>query len=123
MKGLKRSRWCREVQRRKVRRTPASSGVLTFFPSECAANSGRGQTHVKIPVPGGNGGAHVGRNDDTAGHCVRGTHYGQVLEPWTGAILKDSDVGHILLSGGSRWGGRSVDAAWRCPRLGMLVPG
>ena len=34
--------------------------------------------------------------DDIAGHCVRGTRYGQVLEPWTGAILKDDNVGHTL---------------------------
>ena len=34
--------------------------------------------------------------DDTAGHCVRSKRYGQVLEPWTGAILKDGDVGHTL---------------------------
>ena len=35
-------------------------------------------------------------NDDTAGHCVRGTRCSQVLEPWTGAILKDGDRGHTL---------------------------
>ena len=34
-------------------------------------------------------------NDDTAGHCVRDTRCGQVLEPCTGALLKDGDVGHI----------------------------
>ena len=37
-------------------------------------------------------------NDDTAGHCVPGTRRGQVLEPWTGAKLKDDDVGHTLPS-------------------------
>ena len=34
--------------------------------------------------------------DDTAGHSVRGTRYGQVLELWAGAILKDDDVGRTL---------------------------
>ena len=33
-------------------------------------------------------------NDDTARYCVRGTRCGQVLEPWTGAFLKDGDVEH-----------------------------
>ena len=36
-------------------------------------------------------------NDDTAGHCMRGTRYGQVI-PWTGALLKYGGVGHKLLS-------------------------
>ena len=27
---------------------------------------------------------------------VRGTRFGQVLEPWTGALLKDGDLGHTL---------------------------
>ena len=35
-------------------------------------------------------------NSDTAGHCVPGTLCDQVLEPWTGALLKDGDVGYIL---------------------------
>ena len=35
-------------------------------------------------------------NDGTTGHCVRGKRCGQVLEPWTGALLKYGDVGHIL---------------------------
>ena len=35
-------------------------------------------------------------NDATAGHCVRGTRCGQVLKPWTGALLNDGDVGHTL---------------------------
>ena len=33
-------------------------------------------------------------NDETAGHCVRGACCGQVLESWTGAILKYVNVGH-----------------------------
>ena len=43
-------------------------------------------------------------NDDTAGHCVRGTRCGQVLEPWTGAILKDGDVGYTLPASHERMG-------------------
>ena len=46
-------------------------------------------------------------NDDTAGHCVRGTRCGQVLEkPWTGALLKDDDVRHTLPASHERMGGR-----------------
>ena len=37
-------------------------------------------------------------NDNTDGHCVRGTRCGQVLEPWTGTILNNGDVGHTLPS-------------------------
>ena len=43
-------------------------------------------------------------NDDTVGHCVRGTRCNQVLEPRTGVILKDGDVGHILLASHERVG-------------------
>ena len=43
-------------------------------------------------------------NDDTAGHCVSDTRCGQVLEPWTGALLKDGDVGHILPASHERVG-------------------
>ena len=42
--------------------------------------------------------------DATAGHCVRGTRYGQVLEPWTGVLLKDGDVGHTLPTSHKRVG-------------------
>ena len=41
-------------------------------------------------------------NDDTAGHCMRGTRCGQVMEPCTGAILRDSDVGNTLLASHER---------------------
>ena len=37
-------------------------------------------------------------------------------KPWTGALLKDGDVGHTS-SGGSRSVNRAVDSAWRRPRL------
>ena len=43
-------------------------------------------------------------NDDTAGHCVRGTCCGQVLEPWTGALLNNGDVGHTLPASHERVG-------------------
>ena len=43
-------------------------------------------------------------NDDTAGHCVRGTRYGQVLEPCNGALLKAGDVGHTLPASHERVG-------------------
>ena len=43
-------------------------------------------------------------NDDPAGHCVRGTRYGEVLGPCTGAILKDGDVGHTLSASHERVG-------------------
>ena len=41
---------------------------------------------VEVPVPGDCGDAHVDGNDDTAGHCVRDTRCGQVLEPRTGTL-------------------------------------
>ena len=59
---------------------------------------------LKLPYPGSCGGAHVDDNDDTAGHCVRGTRCGQVLEPWTGALLKDGDVGHTIPASHERVG-------------------
>ena len=43
-------------------------------------------------------------SDDTTGHCMRDTRYGQVLEPWTGALLEDGDVGHILAASQERVG-------------------
>ena len=43
-------------------------------------------------------------NDDTAKYCVRGTRGGQVMEPWTGALLKYGDVGHILPASHERVG-------------------
>ena len=43
-------------------------------------------------------------DDDTAGHCVRSTRYGQVLEPLTGALLKDDDGGHTLPASHERVG-------------------
>ena len=43
-------------------------------------------------------------NDDTAVDCVRGTCYGQVLEPWTGALLKEGNVGHTLPASHERVG-------------------
>ena len=70
--------------------------MSTLSPSGRVANSGGGGIRVEDPVPGGSGGAHVDGNNDTAGNCVRGTRYGQVLEPWTGALLKGGDVGHTL---------------------------
>ena len=59
----------------KAKMTPA----YFLSPSGRAANSGRGGRHVEVPEPGGCGGAHVDDNDDTPGHCVRGTCCGQVL--------------------------------------------
>ena len=41
-------------------------------------------------------------NNDTAGHCVRGTRCGQALKSWTGALLKDGDVGYTLLASHER---------------------
>ena len=35
-------------------------------------------------------------NENTAGHCIRGARCGRVLELWTGTLLKDGDVRHIL---------------------------
>ena len=43
-------------------------------------------------------------NGDTIGHCVPGTRCRQVLEPWTGAILKNGDVGHTLPASHERVG-------------------
>ena len=43
-------------------------------------------------------------NDDTTGHCVRGTRCGQVLEPWTDALLIDGDVGYTLPASHERVG-------------------
>ena len=50
-----------------------------------AANFGGGGKYVEVPVPGCSEDTNVNGNDDTTGHCVRSTRYGQVLEPWTGA--------------------------------------
>ena len=61
-------------------RTPASSGVPTLSQSGLAANPGRGENYVEVPAKGGSEGAHVDVHNATAGHCVRGTHCGQVLE-------------------------------------------
>ena len=61
-------------------------------------------------------------NNDTVGHCVRGTRYGQVLELGTGVILAKQRRSWAKLtcltrtSGGSRSMSRAVDSAWRCPR-------
>ena len=88
----------------KTSRTLASSGVSTLSPSGLAANSGGGGRYVEVLVLGGSGGAHVDGNDDTAECCVRGTHYGQILEPWTGALLNDGDVGHTLPASHERVG-------------------
>ena len=41
-------------------------------------------------------------NDNTPGHCVRGTRCGQILESWTSTILNNGDVGHILFSSHER---------------------
>ena len=49
-------------------------------------------------------GAHVDGNDNTARHCMHGTRCGQVLGPWTGAVLKVCDVGHILPASHERVG-------------------
>ena len=43
-------------------------------------------------------------DDNTAGHCLRGTRYGLVLEPLTGTLLKDGDVGYILPASHERVG-------------------
>ena len=112
----------------KARRTSASPGVPTLTTSGRAINSRVGGIYVKFPVPGGCRGAHVGDNDDTAGYRVRGTRCGEVLEPWTGALLKDGDVGHILpapherVGDHVRWAGRWTQHEgihdWEC-----LVPG
>ena len=89
----------------KTSRTLASSGVSTLSPSGLAANSGGGGRYVEVLVLGGSGGAHhVDGNDDMAGYCVRGTRYGQILEPWTGALLNDGDVGHTLPASHERVG-------------------
>ena len=41
---------------------------------------------------------------DGNGYCVRGKRCGQVLQPWTGALLKDGDVGHTLPASHKRVG-------------------
>ena len=64
----------------KTSRTPASLGVSTLSPSGRAVKSGGRRRCVEVPVPRGSEGAHVDGNDDAAGHCVRGTRCGQVLE-------------------------------------------
>ena len=51
-------------------------------------------------------GAYVDDSDDTAGHCVRGTRCGQVLEPWTDTLLRYGDVGHTLPASHGRVGDR-----------------
>ena len=56
-----------------ARRISASLGVPTFSSSKLATNSGGGGRYIEVPVPGDIGGAHIDGNDDTAGHCVRGT--------------------------------------------------
>ena len=43
-------------------------------------------------------------NDDSVGHCVHRTRCGQVLEPWTGALQKDGDVGRTLPASHERVG-------------------
>ena len=65
-----------------------------------AAGSRGGDTggrYAEVPVPEGSEGTHVDGNDDTGG-TLRAQYAlcGQVLEPWTCALLKDSDVGHTL---------------------------
>ena len=40
---------------------------------------GREERDVKVLIPIGSGGAHVGGTRDTVGHCVRGTCCDQVL--------------------------------------------
>ena len=59
---------------------------------------------VEVPVPVTCVGVHVDGNDNTARHCVRGTSCGQVLGPWTGAVLKVCDVGRILPASHERVG-------------------
>ena len=67
-------------------------------------------------------------NDDTAGHCVRGTRCGQVLEPWTSALLKDGDVRHIIPASHERVGNHVRGAGLWTQHEGvhdyeLLVPG
>ena len=53
--------------------------------------------NVEVPVPEGNGDAHVDDNDATARYCERCTRCGQVLEKSrTGALQKDGDARHTL---------------------------
>ena len=47
-----------------------------------------GGRYVEVSVPGGSEGARVDGNDDTAGHCVRGARFGQVLETLDWRITK-----------------------------------
>ena len=81
----------REVDGGDVRRKEGKQGTSVFWganplKSGRAAHSRGGEIYVKVPIPRGSEGAHVGGNDDTAGHCVRGTYCGQVLcKLWTGA--------------------------------------
>ena len=80
------------------------AGGADPFSKWVSRNSGGGEIYVEVPVPGGCGGARVDDNDDTAGHCVRGTRCGQDLELWTDTLLKDGDVGHLLPASHDRVG-------------------
>ena len=79
-------------------------GCQPFLQVDEPQTRGGGGRYIEVPVPGGCAGAHVDSNDDTAGHCVRGTRRGQVLEPWTGELLNDGDVGHTLPASHERVG-------------------
>ena len=69
----------------KVSRTQASLECQPFQTWTSRNPGGEGR-YVKVPVPGGRGGTHVDGNDDTVGHCVRGTRCGRVYTKyWTGA--------------------------------------
>ena len=81
---------------KKASRVPASSGVPTLSKADEPQTPEDKKDMLKVYIPRGSGSVHVDDNDDTAGHCVRGTRCGQVLEPWTGALLKGGDVGDIL---------------------------
>ena len=79
----------------KASRKPAS--LRGYQPSLKAdeQQTPEGGRYVGVPVPGGSGSAYVDGNNDTAGHCARGTRCSQVLgKPWTGALQKGDDIGH-----------------------------
>ena len=60
----------------KARRISAFGGGANPLISERAANPRTKGEDVEVPIPGDSEGAHLDGNDDTVGHCVRGTRCG-----------------------------------------------
>ena len=76
----------KRIDVKKATKIPAASGCANALKGGRIAEPRGEDGNEEVPVPGGSGGAHVGGDDDTAGHCVRRTRCGQVLrKPWAGA--------------------------------------